>query len=109
MARLPVDIMTAGDRSNLPTGQVQVNRASAADFGGNIGNAISGLGDTVGRLGAKIAANAKRVQEFDYEKQYIDLQEQDNVAYEEKTRSLDGNADGHWLNSRKETEDRFNK
>ena len=107
MARLPIDLMTSTDRANLPSGKMVVEKASANDFGGQIGQALSGLADAGSQLALKIQANAKKVQEFDYEKQFSALQEQDNVAYEQKLRGVSGNADGWWQSSREETKTRF--
>lgn len=107
MARIPVDLMTLGDRANLPTAKMAVERATPADFGGQIGAALAGTGEAVGQLAAKLQANAKRLGEFSYEKQFAELQEQDNVAYEQKMREINGNADGHWQTSREETRARF--
>ena len=45
MARLPIDIMTAGNRNELPTGQFSVEKATADNFGGQVGRALEGLGD----------------------------------------------------------------
>ncbi|MEN6527587.1 MAG: hypothetical protein ABFD65_13980 [Candidatus Polarisedimenticolia bacterium] len=109
MARLPVDLMTLTDRANLPTGKMVVEKATAADFGGQIGSALTGLADAGAQLAAKIEANARKVREFGYEKQFAELQEQDNVAYEQKSRGISGNADGWWQSSREETQTRFNE
>jgi GH24 family phage-related lysozyme (muramidase) len=108
MARLPVDLMTLTDRANLPTGKMVVERATAADFGGQVGSAISGLAEAGSQLAMKIDANARKLREFDYERQFSQLQEQDNLAYETRMRGISGNADGHWITSREETQARFN-
>lgn len=107
MARLPIDLMTATDRQIVPSGQFNVQTASAADFGGSIGKAMSDAGDAGLQLAVKLQANEKKVQHFNYERQFLELQEQDATAYSEKMRGVSGNADGHWQGSREETNTRF--
>ena len=109
MARLPIDLMTAGNRETLPTARMVVERATPEDFGGQIGRATQGLADAGMQLAAKIKANSDRVKGFDYEKQFLQLQEQDNLEYGERQRSMQGPAENHWLTSREATSQRFNK
>lgn len=107
MARLPIDILTAGNRNELPTGQFTVEKTTAADFGGQVGKAMEGLGDAGIALAAKIGANQKKLQEFGYEDQFVKLQEQDNTEYEERYRGIAGTADGWWQGSRTSTQGRM--
>ena len=107
MARLPIDLMTATDRANLPSGKMVVERATAADFGGQVGAAVAGLADVGMKLAVKLQENEKKVKEFGYEKQFSDLQEQDNLAYDTRLRNVSGTADGHWQGAREETQTRF--
>lgn len=116
MARLPIDIMTAGNRNELPTGQFIVEKATSDTFGGqiaagqaDIGRAISGLGDAGLALAAKINANQKQLQQFGYEDQFVKLQEQDNTDYEQRYRGISGTADGWWQGSRTATQTRMNE
>jgi GH24 family phage-related lysozyme (muramidase) len=99
--------MTAGNREDLPNARMQVDRANADDFGGQIGRAAQGLADAGLQLAAKIKANADRVKDFDYEKQFLQLQEQDNLDYQERQRTMQGAADGHWMTARDATAGRF--
>ena len=99
--------MTAGNREDLPNARMQVDRANADDFGGQIGRATQGLADAGLQLAAKIKANADRVKDFDYEKQFLQLQEQDNLDYQERQRAMQGAADGHWMTARDATAGRF--
>jgi len=99
--------MTAGNREDLPNARMQVDRANADDFGGQIGRATQGLADAGLQLAAKIKANADRVKDFDYEKQFLQLQEQDNLDYQERQRTMQGAADGHWMTARDATAGRF--
>lgn len=107
MARLPVDIMTAGNRNELPTGQFNVDKVSADAFGGQIGNALSGLADAGMALAVKLNANQKQLQQFGYEDQFVKLQEQDNTDYEQRYRGISGSADGWWQGSRAATKTRM--
>jgi len=109
MARLPVDIMTAGNRNELPTGQFNVDKVSADAFGGQIGNALSGLADAGMALAAKLNANQKQLQQFGYEDQFVKLQEQDNTDYEQRYRGISGSADGWWQGSRAATKTRMDE
>lgn len=110
MVRLPVDIMSMGNRNELPSGQYQVERATSASFGGQEATAISGLGDALGGLAAKVQANAKKVQEFGYEEQFVKLQEADNTDYEQRQRTgLAGNGEGWWQGARTATATRFDE
>lgn len=99
--------MTAGNREDLPNARMQVDRANADDFGGQIGRAAQGLADAGLQLAAKIKANADRVKDFDYEKQFLQLQEQDSLDYQERQRTMQGAADGHWMTARDATAGRF--
>lgn len=109
MVRLPVDIMTLGNRSELPSAQLQVDKATSASFGGQEAQALTGLGEAVGQLGAKIAANQKKLAEFGYEDQFIKLQDADNTDYEQRQRTgLSGSAEGWWQGARTTTAERFN-
>lgn len=109
MARLPIDIMTAGNRNELPTGQFSVEKATADNFGGQVGRALEGLGDAGLALAAKINANQKKLQQFGYEDQFVKLQEQDNTDYEQRYRGISGTADGWWQGSRTATQTRMNE
>lgn len=116
MARLPIDIMTAGNRNELPTGQFSVEKASADTFGGqiaagqaDIGRAISGFADAGMALAAKLNANQKQLQQFGYEDQFVKLQEQDNTDYEQRYRGVSGSADGWWQGSRAATKTRMDE
>ncbi len=109
MARLPIDIMTATDRANLPVGKMVVEKATAADFGGQVGSALGGLADAGMQLAVKLQANEKKLREFDYEKQFAEVQQADNVDYDERKRGLSGNADKHWQVSRQTTQTRFDE
>ena len=83
--------MSMGNRGELPSGQLQVDKATSASFGGQEATALSGLGDALGGLAAKVQANAKKVQEFGYEQEFVKLQEADNADYEQRQRtSLSG-------------------
>lgn len=108
MARIPVEIMTLGNRGELPTGQYQVDKASSASFGGQEASAIAGVGDALGGLAAKIMANQKKVAEFGYEEQFVKLQEADNTDYEQRQRTgLSGSGEGWWQGARTATATRF--
>lgn len=108
MVRLPVDVMTMGNRGELPTSNLQVDKATAASFGGQEGQALSGLGDALGGLAAKVVANQRKVAEFGYEEQFIKLQEADNTEYEERQRTqLSGAGEGWWQGAREATRTRF--
>lgn len=109
MARLPVDIITAGNRNELPNGQFVVEKASADAFGGQVGKALEGLGDAGMALAVKINANQKQLQQFGYEDQFIKLQEQDNTEYEQRHRGISGTADGWWQGARTSTKSRFDE
>lgn len=110
MARIPVEIMTVGNRSELPSAQFQVDNASAASFGGQEASALAGVGEAVGGLAAKITANQKRVAEFGYEEQFIKLQEADNTDYEARQRqNLAGSGEGWWQGARITTKTRFDE
>lgn len=110
MARIPVDIMTLGNRSELPSGQFQVDKATAASFGGQEAQALQGVGDAVSGLAARISANQKKVAEFGYEEQFVRLQEADNTDYEQRQRtSLSGNGEGWWQGARTTTKTRFDE
>lgn len=108
MARIPVDIMTAGNRSELPSAQLQVDKATSASFGGQEAQALSNVGDALGGLAAKITANQKKVAEFGYEEQFVKLQEADNTDYEARQRTgLAGSGEGWWQGARTTTATRF--
>lgn len=107
MARLPVDLMTLSDRQALPSGQVQVDSASAADFGGQVGQALGGMANAGAQLAGKIQANQRQVQAFDYEKRFSEIQQEDNLAYETRVRGMSGSAENHWTAARAETATRF--
>lgn len=109
MARLPIDIVTAGNRNELPTGQFSVEKTTADNFGGQVGRALEGLGDAGLALAAKINANQRQLQQFDYEDQFVKLQEQDNTDYEQRYRGLSGSADGWWEGSRTATKARVDE
>lgn len=110
MARIPVEIMTVGNRGELPSGQYQVEKATSASFGGQEATALAGLGDAVGGLAAKIIANQKKVQEFGYEEQFVKLQEADNTDYEQRQRTaLAGSGEGWWQGARTTTKTRFDE
>ena len=109
MARLPIDIMTAGNRNEMPAGQFNVDKVSADAFGGQIGNALSGFADAGMALAAKLNANQKQLQQFGYEDQFVKLQEQDNTDYEQRYRGISGSADGWWQGSRAATKTRMDE
>lgn len=100
--------MTVGNRGELPSATPQTATATSASFGGLEAAALSGLGDALGGLAAKVQANAKKVQEFGYEEQFVKLQEADNTDYEQRQRtSLSGNGEGWWQAARASTAGRF--
>lgn len=107
MARLPVDIAELSNRNELPTGAMQVQQATAANAGGQVGAALSGLGDAVQGLALKIEENKRRSTGFDIEQQFIRLQEEDARAYEESKRGLAGSGDGFWESSRAATGEKY--
>jgi hypothetical protein len=109
MARLPVDISSMENRNELPSGQFTVDKVTADNFGGQIGRAMEGLGDAGLNLAAKLQANAKQLQQFGYEDQFVKLQEQDNTDYEQRYRGISGTADGWWQGSRTATQTRMNE
>ena len=99
-----------GNRNELPSGQFQVDKATSASFGGQEAAALSDLASAGMGLAAKVQANAKRVQEFDYEKQFIGLQEADNTEYEQRQREgLKGAGEGWWQGARTATAARFDE
>jgi len=99
-----------GNRNELPSGQFQVEKATSASFGGQEAAALGGLGDALGGLAAKIQANAKKVQEFGYEEQFVKLQEADNTDYEQRQRTgLAGAGEGWWQTARTTTATRFDE
>ena len=109
MARLPVDIAELSNRNELPTGAMQVQQATAANAGGQVGAALSGLGDAVQGLALKIEENKRQSTGFDIEQQFIRLQEEEARSYEERTRGLAGSGEGHWEASRAATAETFNE
>jgi len=99
-----------GNRGELPSGQLQVDKATSASFGGQEATALSGFGDALGGLAAKVQANAKKVQEFGYEQEFVKLQEADNTDYEQRQRTgLSGSGDGWWQTARTTTAGRFDE
>ena len=109
MARLPVDIAELSNRNELPTGAMSVQQATARNAGGQVGAALSGLGDAVQGLALKIEENKRQSTGFDIEQQFIRLQEEEARGYEERTRGLAGSGDGHWEASRAATAETFNE
>ncbi len=107
MVRLPVEIMTAGNRNELPSEQFSVDRATADNFGGQIGRAVEGLGAAGMNLASKISANERQLEQFNYEDQFVKLQDADNTDYEQRYRSISGAAEGWWMNSRAATKERM--
>jgi len=52
--------MTAGNREDLPNARMQVDRANADDFGGQIGRATQGLADAGLQLASGPSTPPKR-------------------------------------------------
>lgn len=109
MARLPVDIAELSNRNELPTGAMSVQQATARNAGGQVGDAVAGLGDAVQGLALKIEENKRQSTGFDIEQQFIRLQEEEARSYEERTRGLAGSGEGHWEASRAATAETFNE
>lgn len=107
MARLPVDISSMENRNELPSGQFTVDKVTADNFGGQVGKAMEGLGEAGLALAAKLNANAKQLQQFGYEDQFVKLQDADNTDYEQKQRGIFGAADGWWQGARQSTSQRL--
>ncbi len=99
--------MTASNRDTLPSARMVVERATPEDFGGQIGRSMQGLADAGMNLAMRLKANDEKIKGFDYERQFLQLQEQDNLEYEQRMRGLQGSADGHWTSSRDATNKRF--
>ncbi|MBK9156748.1 MAG: hypothetical protein IPM11_01230 [Micropruina sp.] len=109
MARLPVDIMTAGNRSELPAERFVVEKATADTFGGQVGRAMEGLGEAGMALAVKINANQRKLAEFGYEDQFVKLQDADNTDYDQRHRGISGTADGWWQGARTATKARMDE
>lgn len=107
MARLPVELMTLGNRDDLPTGQMRVDRAGPEDFGGGVAAAIGGVANGLSQLGAAMQANAKQVKQFDTQIAVTRLKEADNVDYEESKRQLTGLETDFWQKTREKTSNRW--
>lgn len=107
MARLPVELMTLGNRDDLPTGQMRVDRAGPEDFGGGVAVAIGGVANGLSQLGAAMQANAKQVKQFDTQIAVTRLKEADNVDYEESKRQLTGLETDFWQKTREKTSNRW--
>lgn len=86
---------------------MRVEKATAADFGSQVGAGLTAIGDAGQALAAKLAANQKKITDFGYEKQFGELMEADNTAYAERMRKITGNGENHWVQSREETRARF--
>lgn len=109
MARLP-ELATLGNRSELPSAQMSVDKATSASFGGLESQALAGIGDEVGRLAAQITANQRKQAEFGYEEQFVKLQDADNTDYEQRQRDgLKGTGEGWWQGARTTTAGRFDE
>ncbi len=109
MARLPVDIAELSNRNELPSGTMNVQQAGAANFGGQVGAAVSQFGDAVQGLALKIEANKRQSTSFEAEQQFIALQEEEAREYQERQRTLSGSGDGFWEETRTVTAEKYNQ
>jgi len=107
MPLLPIDPAQLYTRSDLPSARLPAQRASSADFGGAVADAISSLGDTGQRLAAHLQANAVKSEQFNTENQFIQLQDEDDQAYQQGVTQLSGTANGWWQQSRQATQQRL--
>lgn len=106
---MAIDVTALGTRRVLPGEGYAPARASSSSFGGALAGA-SGAVSAALALSDRIAANEKQLQLFNYESQFIQLQDADNTAYEERKRSsLSGDGAGWWQGAREQTGARVNE
>lgn len=109
MPLLPIDPAQLYTRSDLPSARLPAQKATGADFGGAVADAIGALGDTGQRLAAHLQANTVRSEQFDVENQFIQLQDEDDQAYQQGVTQLSGTANGWWQQSRQATQQRLSE
>lgn len=109
MVRLPVDAMTLGERKVLPSESYAPRTAREDDFGAQVGQQLTAVGDAGAGLAARLQANQRRVEGFGIEDQFIKLQDADNTAYEQSQRGLSGSAEGFWQGTREKTKKTFDE
>lgn len=107
MVRIPVDTMSMGDRGVLPTAVRTVEKATSAAFGGDVGTALSALGEGGLKLAEKMRLNEQRRLGFEHEDNFVKLMDADNTAYEEKLRGISGAAESWWTGARADTKARL--
>ena len=107
MARLPIDLMTVGDRQDLPSASYQVERARAVDFGAAEFGALGGIADAGLQLAKVMKANETKLKGFNNETLFLRLQEQDNTEYQQAQQKIPGDGTGFTDTQRAATEARF--
>ncbi len=110
MARLPIDIMTAGDRKVAPVGpeSYQVKTATPDAFGAGIGDALSRMGAVGQQIAGTLIAADKKVREFDLETKWNQFTEKENLSYAERQRGISGTGEGFSTAERQRTEGEVN-
>jgi hypothetical protein len=71
-------------------GQAPNQQASGADFGAQVGQALTGFSDQVGALAATVAQEQAKRQSFTEEASFIDFQSQQQEAFTEAARTAEG-------------------